>query len=131
MATNTYIYKSYADGESDSDTLWGQVQNSLNSLSQNGRDSVKIASSNEHGGNCRSVIIYTDDAAPAGSVDTLSQTWNYETFNDSDGYSTMYQNAVNFLNETLNSVQAYYSRLSMIDAKSHSAHLVVWYREGA
>lgn len=124
----TFTYQQFESHEADDD-LWAQVVNALNGLNAQQRNSVKIASSDQDNGPARTVLIYTGDDEPAGSISQLGESWSYTVFSTGSDYTEMYQECVDFLNgDELTDLQKYYSRISMTNAHSHKSNLVVWYR---
>ncbi|HAA58295.1 MAG TPA: hypothetical protein DCE42_26265 [Myxococcales bacterium] len=122
--------QSFHHNEADNH-LWNPVKNALDGLDGNQRNSVKIASSDRQNGASRTVIIYTDDAAPEGTQSELSTTWDYKRFEQmSKDADDAYNDCVSFLNgSTLTDLQKYYALLSMCDTGDNQFYVFLWFRK--
>lgn len=124
----TFTYNSFVSDQADN-SLWSQITNKLNSLTDIQSDSAKIASSDMKGKDARAVIFYCQSEAPDPGI--LGTTWSYKVFETSSNYEGMYTDCVNFLNDTdeLNDTQKYYARISMTNCSGRDSRLVLFYRE--
>ena len=123
----TFAYVSFTSGQAGS-TLLNQIENTLNAFNSEESKGAKIATTDMKGNSARGLIISTKSDAP--NPLTLGTTWNYKEFDTGSDYEAMYQEATDFLNNdsSLTETQKYYSQMTMTNAASNTARLVIWYR---
>ena len=130
----SWTYDSFDSTHADSG-LWNQLQNALNKIpSATQMLSAKVGTSNRISGNARGLIIYNSNLQKAPNPNVLGDTWSYKDFSTSNDYETMYQKVVQFMNDPQNGLsdaQLFYADISMSNAETHDAHVVLWYRNPA
>ncbi|MDF1698225.1 MAG: hypothetical protein P1U56_20420 [Saprospiraceae bacterium] len=112
--------------------LWPEINNALNTLSEDRRKSAKIGASDMKGSDSRAVIIYCDNEAP--NVDKLGLTWKNKVWATTSGseesYLALYQSCVDFLNgNELNNTQKFYAQIAFTNASSNDSYLALYWRE--
>jgi hypothetical protein len=123
----------YVEGSSGTyNDIWSGITNYLNGQSSLAAQSAKVATSDQHNGDARYVVIVST-ATEAPDEKTLGTTWNSVVFNYADygnSYTGMYNACIDYLNNSdeLSETQKYYSRLSMTNGYTCSSYLVLYYR---
>ena len=127
-----YSYKEFTDN--DVTNVFSSMRNELNSLTSEEANTVKICTSDQKGGDARSLIVWNGDPAsipgrPKGTV------WQYYTWPTYSDYDQMYRDLIDALNNkklpngtNLTDSQVYYSKITMTNYQSGDATLSLWYR---